>query len=246
MQAAPAVWTGGKAAMSQTVIQAENLRRVYPRADGDIAALAEVTLTVQAGETVAITGPSGSGKSTLLSLIAGLDRPSSGELVVLGRRLGDLGEDGLADLRRRHMGFVFQNYHLIPTLTVWENVMLPLLPQLGNSLNLRGRALHCIEHVGLEKRIRHLPGELSGGEQQRVGLARALINDPALILADEPTGNLDAESAEAILALLFNLAAGHSRTVLLTTHDRRVAERCSREVRLRDGRLAANRQGATP
>ncbi len=229
--------------MSQTVIQAENLSRVYPRADGDVAALGGVTLTVQAGETVAITGPSGSGKSTLLSLIAGLERPSSGELVVLGQRLGDLSEDDLADLRRRHMGFVFQNYHLIPTLTVWENVTLPLLPQLGNSLNLRARALHCIEHVGLEKRIRHLPGELSGGEQQRVGLARALINDPALILADEPTGNLDAESAEAILGLLFSLTAGHSRTVLLTTHDRRVAERCSREVRLRDGRLAAGSQG---
>ncbi len=229
--------------MSQSAIQAENVQKVYGRSDGDVRALDGVTLSIAAGETVAVTGPSGSGKSTLLSLIAGLDRPTSGSLVVLGQSLGELNEDGLADLRRRHMGFVFQNYHIIPTLTVWENVMLPLVPQMGSSLELKGRALHCIERVGLERRIRHLPKELSGGEQQRVGLARALIADPTLILADEPTGNLDAESAGIILDLLFGLARDGGRTVLLTTHDRGVAQRCGRELRMRDGRVVADERG---
>jgi putative ABC transport system ATP-binding protein len=229
--------------MSQSAIQAESVRKVYGRSDGDIRALDGVTVSIAPGETVAVTGPSGSGKSTLLSLIAGLDRPTSGRLVVLGQCLGDLSEDGLADLRRRHMGFVFQNYHILPTLTVWENVMMPLVPQMGNSLELKGRALHCIERVGLERRIRHLPGELSGGEQQRVGLARALIANPTLILADEPTGNLDAESAGIILDLLFELVRDGERTVLLTTHDRSVAQRCGRELRMRDGRLLADEQG---
>jgi putative ABC transport system ATP-binding protein len=228
--------------MSQSAIQAESVQKIYGRSDGDVRALDGVTLAIAPGETVAVTGPSGSGKSTLLSLIAGLDRPTAGKLVVLGQSLGELSEDGLADLRRRHMGFVFQNYHIIPTLTVWENVMLPLVPQMGNSLELKGRALHCIERVGLEKRIRHLPGELSGGEQQRVGLARALIADPTLILADEPTGNLDAESAGIILDLLFALVSSGHRTVLLTTHDRNVAQRCGRELRMRDGRLVADEQ----
>lgn len=229
--------------MSQCVIHTADLCKVYSGADGDVRAVDAVTLEVAAGDTVAVTGPSGSGKSTLLSLIAGLDRPSSGALTVLGQPLAELSEDDLADLRRRHMGFVFQNYHLIPTLSVWENVMLPLLPQLGNSLELKARALHCIERVGLEKRIRHLPGELSGGEQQRVGLARALITDPALVLADEPTGNLDAESAGIVLDLLFGLVKEGGRTVVLTTHDRNVARRCTREVRMREGRLTADVKG---
>jgi len=228
--------------VAQNTVRTEAVMKVYARTDGDVRALDGVSVQVAPGETVAITGPSGSGKSTLLSLIAGLDRPTSGELVVLGQRLGDLNEDGLADLRRRHMGFVFQNYHLIPTLTVWENVMLPLVPQQGNSLGLKSRALHCIERVGLQKRIRHLQGELSGGEQQRVGLARALVTDPTLILADEPTGNLDAESAGVILDLLFGLARDGGRTVLLTTHDRAVAGRCGREIRMRDGRVETGRQ----
>jgi len=229
--------------MSQCVIHTADLCKVYACADGDVRAVDGVTLEVAAGDTVAVTGPSGSGKSTLLSLIAGLDRPSSGALTVLGQPLAELSEDDLADLRRRHMGFVFQNYHLIPTLSVWENVMLPLLPQLGSSLELKARALHCIERVGLEKRIRHLPGELSGGEQQRVGLARALITDPALVLADEPTGNLDAESAGIVLDLLFGLVKEGGRTVVLTTHDRNVARRCTREVRMREGRLTADVKG---
>ena len=230
--------------MSQAAVQATGVNKVYRRAEGDVRAVDAVTLTIDAGDTVAITGPSGSGKSTFLALIAGLDRPTSGDLVVLGQPLGALNEDDLADLRRRHMGFVFQNYHLFPTLTVWENVMLPLVPLYGLSLALKGKALHCIERVGLEKRIQHLPGELSGGEQQRVGLARALITDPTLVLADEPTGNLDAESAGIILDLLFALVRDGGRTVILTTHDRAVAGRCSREVRMREGRLVDGQEGA--
>lgn len=215
----------------------EALERVYRRADGDVHALHGITLQIDTGDTVAVTGPSGSGKSTLLSLIAGLDRPTEGRLVVLGQNLSQLSEDDLADLRRRHMGFVFQNYHLLPTMTVCENVMMPLVPQFGSSLELKAKALHCIERVGLEARINHLPGELSGGEQQRVGLARALITDPTLILADEPTGNLDSASAAVILDLLFEVAAAGQRTVILSTHDRSVAERCRRELHLVEGRL---------
>lgn len=224
--------------MSTMAVTTEKLERTYNRADGDVHALDGISIQIKNGETVAVTGPSGSGKSTLLSLVAGLERPTGGELTVLGQALNELSEDGLADLRRRHMGFVFQNYHLLPTLTVCENVMLPLVPQLGHSLDLKVKALHCIERVGLEQRINHLPGELSGGEQQRVGLARALLTDPTLILADEPTGNLDADSAGVILDLLFEVAASGHRTVILTTHDRSVAARCSREIHIRDGRVA--------
>ncbi|MBN2452567.1 MAG: ABC transporter ATP-binding protein [Lentisphaeria bacterium] len=224
--------------MSAPAVQAQGVTRVYRRSDGDVHALAGVDLTIAMGETVAITGPSGCGKSTLLSLIAGLDRPSDGHLDVLGRTLEQLSEDELADLRRHHMGFVFQNYHLIPTLTVCENVMLPLIPQMGQSLELKAKALHCIERVGLERRINHIPGELSGGEQQRVGLARALVTEPTLILADEPTGNLDADSADSILELLFRVAGDRQRTLILTTHDRNVAGRCGREIRFLNGAIA--------
>jgi putative ABC transport system ATP-binding protein len=187
------------------MIEIENVARVYHRSDGDVHALEGVSLTVNRGESVAITGASGSGKSTLLALVAGLDLPSSGCLRVLDHELTEMNEDERADLRRDSMGFVFQNYHLLPTLTVWENVMAPLIPDRGHGLELKRLALHCIEQVGLEHRIHHLPAELSGGEQQRVGLARALVADPTLILADEPTGNLDSDSAAVILDLLFEL-----------------------------------------
>ena len=192
---------------------------------------------------MAITGPSGSGKSTLLSLVAGLEKPTSGAVTVFGHELGNMTENGLADMRRESMGFVFQNYHLIPTLTVCENVLLPLLPTASGALELLRRALQCIERVGLEKRIHHLPSELSGGEQQRVGLARALINTPKLILADEPTGNLDADSAAIILGLLFDLASKSGSTVVLTTHDPAVAERCVRRIHIEAGRIAQDHTG---
>jgi putative ABC transport system ATP-binding protein len=216
------------------------LTKLYSRSDGDVRALDGVSMECAGGTSTAVMGPSGSGKSTLLSLVAGLERPTSGELHVLGQDLAALSEDGLADMRRAHIGIVFQNYHLIPTLTVCENVMLPLVPAEGMSLELRRRALTCIERVGLEQRIRHLPGELSGGEQQRVGLARALMNDPEVLLADEPTGNLDEGSAGVILDLLFGLAEGSARTIILTTHSRAVAARCQRLLRIESGLLVAD------
>ena len=223
--------------MAETIIELENVSRIFPRSEGDVRVLDGIFLQVPAGESLAITGPSGAGKSTLLALVAGLDRPSEGRIRVLERELTDMNEDQRADLRREHMGFVFQNYHLLPALTVWENVMVPLVPTLGHSLELKSRALHCIERVGLEHRINHLPAELSGGEQQRVGLARALVTDPILIFADEPTGNLDSKSAAVILDLLFGLAGDNGRTILLSTHDSGVAGRCGRHIHLEEGRL---------
>jgi len=220
-------------------VRLENVRKVYSRSDGDVHAVDGVSLTFAPGSATAVTGPSGSGKSTLLSLIGGLDRPSDGSVVVLDTPLDDLADDALADLRRRHIGFVFQNYHLIPTLTVCENVMLPLAPLCGMSLQARGRALQCIERVGLETRINHLPKELSGGEQQRVALARALVNRPTIILADEPTGNLDPDAAGTVLGLLLELARGEGATIIITSHSREIAARCQRQIRIEAGKVVA-------
>ena len=218
-------------------VRLEHVRKTYARSDGDVHAVDDVSLTLPAGRSVAVTGASGSGKSTLLFLIGGLDRPTAGSITVLGTAVDDLSDDGLADMRRRHIGFVFQNYYLIPTLTVCENVMLPLIPVAGNSLSVRSRALQCIEHVGLERRINHLPGELSGGEQQRVALARALVGGPSLILADEPTGNLDSDTANTVLTLLLDLARKERKTLILVTHSRDVAARCEAHVRMEAGRI---------
>ncbi|OGV66642.1 MAG: hypothetical protein A3K19_03895 [Lentisphaerae bacterium RIFOXYB12_FULL_65_16] len=215
----------------------ENVTRAYRRRDVEVRALDGVTLTLSSGMATAVTGPSGSGKSTLLSLAGGLERASAGKVTVLGTDLGTLPEEALAELRRDRLGFVFQNYHLIPTLTVCENVMLPLVPRFGLTLSARVRALHSIEKVGLENRIHHLPKELSGGEQQRAALARALVMRPALILADEPTGNLDPANAAVVLDLLLGLVRADGITVLLSTHSPEVAARCARQVRLEQGRV---------
>lgn len=226
---------GNETEQSEPAIELSDVTRVYPRKEGDVAALSGVTLSIALGSTTAVTGPSGSGKSSLLFMMGGLDRPTSGHVSVLGTPFHELNEDQLADLRRRHIGFVFQNYHLIPTLTVCENVMLPLVPLRVSSLEARARALAYIECVGLQKRINHLPGELSGGEQQRTALARALVNRPEIILADEPTGNLDPESAGVVLDLLLNLTRSEGKTVVLTSHNREVAGRCEHIVRVVDG-----------
>jgi len=218
-------------------VQVVDLVKTYQRTEGDVFALDNVSLSIPAGSSTVVTGPSGSGKSTLLFLIAGLAQPTSGHVTILGQALEGMTDDELADIRRGHVGFVFQNYHLVPTLTVCENVMLPLIPTRMDSLKVRARALHCIEQVGLQKRINHLPGELSGGEQQRAGLARALLNDPELILADEPTGNLDSKSADTVLSLLLDLGAAGRRTVVLTSHSPEVAKRCEHQVRMEAGRL---------
>ncbi|MBT3288486.1 MAG: ABC transporter ATP-binding protein [Victivallales bacterium] len=226
--------------MTTPAIHLHDVQRFYPRADETVHALDGVTLTIPTALTVAITGPSGSGKSTLLSLAAGLDPATGGRIEVFGQDITAMNEDQRADFRRENIGFVFQNYHLLPTLTVWENVMLPLVPIVADELELKARALQWVERVGLEKRINHLPGELSGGEQQRVGLARALIGEPTLILADEPTGNLDSGNADSILDLLFDLTSGGHRSVVLSTHDLSVADRCEHHVRLEAGKVVSS------
>ena len=196
-----------------------------------------VTLDVAAGEVCAITGPSGSGKSTLLGLIAGLDRPSAGSITVAGVEITDLDEDALARFRRETLGYVFQSYHLIPTLTAVENVAVPL--EIVGAPDALGRARALLADVGLGDRTHHYPVQLSGGEQQRVALARAVALDPGLLLADEPTGSLDADSGGGVIALLFEMNREYGTTLVLVTHDESLAARCGRVVRLAAGRIVA-------
>jgi putative ABC transport system ATP-binding protein len=202
--------------------------------------LDSVTLDVQRGDAVAVIGPSGSGKSTLLGLIAGLDTPTDGTITVGGVDITRLGESALARFRRETIGYVFQSYHLIPTLTAAENVAVPL--ELAGERRVAARARALLEQVGLADRTHHYPVQLSGGEQQRVALARAVALDPPLLLADEPTGNLDSSTGAAIIELLFALNRERGSTLLLVTHDAALAERADRVVSLRDGRVVGDRR----
>ena len=202
-----------------------------------VTVLDGVSLDVARGACVAITGPSGSGKSTLLGLLAGLDTPSAGSVVVDGVDLGRLGEDALARFRRDRIGFVFQSYHLIPTLTALENVAVPL--ELAGARDARPRAAELLAEVGLGARGHHYPVQLSGGEQQRVALARAVSREPGLLLADEPTGNLDSATGAAIIDLLLRLNRERGSTLVLVTHDPALAAQADRQVALRDGRVVA-------
>jgi len=197
--------------------------------------LSAIDLQVNAGEAVAVLGPSGSGKSTLLGLLAGLDLPSSGKVSLLGNALADLDEDARAALRAGRVGFVFQSFQLLPGMTALENVALPL--QIGRKAGARAQAGALLAEVGLAERLHHLPRQLSGGEQQRVALARAFAGDPEVLFADEPTGNLDADSGERIIDLLFGLRDRVGSTLLLVTHDQQLAARCDRIVRLDAGRM---------
>ena len=206
---------------------------------GAVTILDGVSLDVEPGEFVAITGPSGSGKSTLLGLIAGLDRPTAGSIRVDGVELASLDEDALARLRLAKVGYVFQSFHLIPTLTALENVAVPL--DLAGAPDADARASALLEEVGLKLRIGHYPAELSGGEQQRVALARAVANQPRLLLADEPTGNLDSATGAQIIDLLLGLHRRHGITLILVTHDPALAAHAGRVVELRDGRVVADR-----
>jgi len=208
--------------------------------------LRNITFTLAAGEVVSVVGPSGSGKTSLLMLLAGLERASSGELTVAGTALGRLSEDQLADMRRRSIGILFQNFHLIPSMTALENVSLAL--EIADDVmpvtEMRRRARDALVEVGLADRLDHLPSALSGGEQQRVGLARALVTRPVLLLADEPTGNLDQETGEAAADLLFALARTHGTTVMLITHDPALARRADRLLAMSQGEL--REPGAAP
>ena len=197
--------------------------------------LDDVSLAVAAGETVAVVGASGAGKSTLLALLAGLDEPSAGSVWLEGVELSALDEDGRAALRARHVGFVFQAFHLVPSLTAHENVMLPL--ELAGRGDARAAARAVLEQVGLGPRLGHYPRQLSGGEQQRVAIARAFVTRPAVLFADEPTGNLDTATGARVIELLFDLNAANGTTLVLVTHDREIAARCGRVIEMDAGRL---------
>ncbi|MCS7315540.1 MAG: ABC transporter ATP-binding protein [Bryobacterales bacterium] len=219
------------------MIELKQVWKIFLNGRREVVALRNVSLSVSRGETVAIVGPSGSGKSTLLNLIGGLDRPSHGEILVEGRKLTDLDDDGLARLRREKIGFVFQFFHLLPTLTCMQNVALPLHLRGWPRRRAEARARELLGLVGLAGRLDHLPEELSGGERQRVAIARALAADPPILLADEPTGNLDTRTGQEILALLGELHARLGTTMLIVTHDAQVARSCARVVALRDGQI---------
>ncbi|MBR0565679.1 ABC transporter ATP-binding protein [Azoarcus sp. L1K30] len=222
---------------SSPVIEVDKLCKSVAMADqqGELHILRDVGFAVGAGESVAIVGASGSGKSTLLGLLAGLDVPVSGSVRILGTELFSLGEDARAALRGESIGFVFQSFQLLPALTALENVMLPL--ELAGYADAEQRALSWLDRVGLGKRVSHYPKHLSGGEQQRVALARAFAADPRLLLADEPTGNLDAATGKSIIDLMFALNREAGTTLILVTHDEMLARRCGRVLRMTEGRL---------
>lgn len=227
--------------MCDMMVITENLTKVYSDSV-TVRALDSVNLTVPRGEFLAVMGPSGSGKTTLLNLIGTLDVPTSGRIIVDGIDIGTLRGNQLADFRRAKIGFIFQLFHLVPTLTALENVMLPLLPYRRRlTFRLEARASALLQEVGLAQRVEHLPGQLSGGEQQRVAIARALINHPTLILADEPTGNLDSQAGQEIIALLRRLSLEHGLTVIIVTHNPGLAAQADRVLELIDGQIIAAR-----
>ncbi len=223
--------------MSTPVIDLIDVNKAYRSGTLSVQALQDVNLTIDVGEFVAIVGPSGSGKSTLMHIIGCLDVPTSGAYLLGGEDVSTLDEDRLAEIRNRQIGFVFQQFNLLPSLPAWRNVELPLAYSGMQRRERRERALAALAQVGLADRVDHRPGELSGGQQQRVAVARALVTEPALILADEPTGNLDSASSTEILALLNDLHSA-GRTIVLITHDRDIAETAERRVRIFDGRLS--------
>jgi putative ABC transport system ATP-binding protein len=225
----------GENARHMIALECRGLTKELPSGSQTLSILAGVDLAIEAGEFVAILGPSGSGKTTLLGLLAGLDRPSAGEVHLEGRRIDDLSEDELAVLRRGRVGFVFQSFQLLGNLTALENVCLPL--ELVGVARARERAIELLGEVGLADRLRHYPAQLSGGEQQRVALARAFASEPSVLFADEPTGNLDAETGARVLAVLDGLRARRKATLVLVTHDPEVAARADRRVHLRAGRI---------
>lgn len=221
----------------QPVLRAQSVTKKVSSPEGTLTILAEVDLQIAGGETVAIVGASGAGKSTLLALLAGLDEPSTGQVWLNGAELTALDEDGRAAVRARHVGFVFQSFHLIPSLTAIENVMLPL--ELAGLPNARSTAAEVLAQVNLTPRREHYPRQLSGGEQQRVAIARAFVTRPAVLFADEPTGNLDSVTGERIIDLLFELNRAAQTTLVVVTHDQAIAQRCSRIIRIEAGRLVA-------
>ncbi len=232
--------------MPEPIVQIRELTKIYSQGELEVTALDRISLDISAGEFLALMGPSGSGKSTLLHIIAGVDRPTSGVCAVQGTDVAQLNETELADWRNRNIGFVFQTFNLIPVLTAFENVELPLLL---TGLSMRERRDHveaALQLVGLQDRMNHLPRQLSGGQEQRVAIARALINDPALIVADEPTGNLDAKSATDVLNLLGLLNQQAGKTIIMVTHDPKAAAHARRVLHLEKGELLRDTARAAP
>ncbi len=219
------------------LVEVRGLTLTVPATGGPVNILRGIDLTISQGEAVAVVGPSGSGKTSLLMVLAGLERPSGGEVIISGHSLKGMDEDALAALRRRDIGIVFQAFHLIPSMTALENVAIPL--ELAGVADAMARAEASLRDVGLGHRLTHLPGQLSGGEQQRVALARAFAARPRLLLADEPTGNLDHDNGDAIMALLFSMRETFGTTLMLITHDLGLAARCDRVVSMADGRITA-------
>ena len=219
----------------EPILEACNISKLYPTPDGILTVLADINLHVSKSESVAIVGVSGSGKTTLLSLLAGLDLPSSGKVLLAGQSLTDTTEDNRAKLRSEYIGFVFQQFHLMQNLTALENVALPL--ELAKQSEPSRRAREALAEVGLTDRVSHYPDALSGGEQQRVALARAYCTEPKILLADEPTGNLDKKTAQQVSSLLFDLNRRKNTTLILVTHDLGLATQCDRQIHLVDGRI---------
>ena len=217
------------------ILKVQNLTRTYKSGSRELTVLQDVTFSVGQGESLAIVGSSGSGKTTLLGLCAGLDKPSSGTVSLYGKTLNDLTEDERAALRNEHVGFIFQNFQLVPTLTALENVMIPL--ELKGKSGAAKVAKDLLERVGLGKRFDHYPSQLSGGEQQRVSLARAFSNEPKLLFADEPTGNLDEETSQSIEQLMFDLNQEKGTTLIIVTHDNDLAAKTGRIIRLKGGQV---------
>jgi len=219
----------------ETILKIENLSKTYKSAEQILTVLHNINFSIEAGSTLAIVGPSGSGKTTLLGLCAGLDRSTAGIVELKGIRLDNLTEDERARVRNHHVGFIFQNFQLLPTLTALENVMVPL--ELRGEKNIRPRALELLDKVGLSARTSHYPAQLSGGEQQRVSLARAFSNSPAILFADEPTGNLDAETSDKVVKLLFDLNKEAGTTLVVVTHNLELAALTQRIIKLKAGHI---------
>jgi len=217
-------------------IEFRKVSKIYHKGINKVEALKDISLNINNKEFLAVTGKSGSGKSTLISLIGGLDLATTGKIIIDGTNLSTLNPDTLAEYRRRKIGFIFQSFNLIPTLTVFENVMLPLVPIKMHAKEKKERVMRTIREVNIEERINHLPKELSGGEQQRVAIARALVNNPSIILADEPTGNLDSATGKRIIELLKNLNRERKTTIIMVSHDDEIAKNSDRIIKLKDGK----------
>ncbi len=224
--------------MTNSILSVEHLSKVFKSGEHIVNVLSDVSFAVEAGSTCAIVGPSGSGKTTLIAICAGLERPSEGSVALDGTALHSAGEEDLARLRNQSVGFIFQNFQLLPSLTALENVMVPA--EIRGENHARSRAGDLLKQVGLDGRLDHYPVQLSGGEQQRVAIARAFMNRPKILFADEPTGNLDADTAGEIIKLIFDLNATRGTTLLLVTHDRELSQQATRTIRLRGGKLVAD------